>query len=132
MPPNRIHLNLKDKFKLINLYEEKQKSVSELSEIFRCGKTLIYKCISSKHEIKRKFLASNKSKLSSLKERHPENEVLNKVVYKWFCLARSKNFPLFGTIIQAEALNVAKTLKLNNFKASNGWLRCLKKKCNFF
>ena len=39
---------------------------------------------------------------------------------------RIKNMPISGTILQTTALRYAADLGLNDFKASDGWLRCLK------
>ena len=51
---------------------------------------------------------------------------MNDSVYEWFSIARAKSFPISGPILQAEALKFAAALKLENFKASNGWLRSFK------
>lgn len=51
-------------------------------------------------------------------------------MWEWFVSVRSKNISLSGPIIQAEALEVAQKLGLNEFKASNGWLESFKNRHN--
>ena len=44
----------------------------------------------------------------------------------WFRIARSKNIPVLGPMLQAKAVAVAEQMQLENFKASNGWLEKFK------
>ncbi|XP_063410388.1 tigger transposable element-derived protein 6-like, partial [Mytilus trossulus] len=53
---------------------------------------------------------------------------LNDLVFQWFKQARAKNIPLSGPIIQEKALELAETLDLTDFKASNGWLESWRSK----
>ena len=56
---------------------------------------------------------------------------VNKAVYKWYCLARQRNIPVSGPMLQEEALHIAKCLNSDStFKASNGWLESFKKRNN--
>ena len=41
-------------------------------------------------------------------------------VWEFYCEARSKNMPVNGGLLKAEALAMANQLKINNFVASNG------------
>jgi hypothetical protein len=54
----------------------------------------------------------------------------NKVVWEWFTNARSKNIHISGSMVQSEALAVAKSLGNDQFKASTGWLDSFKKRYN--
>jgi len=54
--------------------------------------------------------------------KHGKREDINAAVYKWFCQARSKTFPLGGSIIQERALDLAKDFSDLDIKAFNGWL----------
>lgn len=51
-----------------------------------------------------------------------ESTELDERVYNWFAAARGRNVPISGPIIQAKAKIVAANLKMEGFKASNGWL----------
>ena len=48
--------------------------------------------------------------------------VIDEKVIAWFHAARSRKVTVTGAILQAKALEVAKSLDLKEFKASNGWL----------
>ena len=45
---------------------------------------------------------------------------------EWFSMARSKNIPVSGPMLQAKAVAVAEQMQLENFKASNGWVEKFK------
>jgi len=55
---------------------------------------------------------------------------INRVMFEWFVSARAKGIPISGPLIQTEALEAAKKLGKNNFKASNGWLESFKQRHN--
>lgn len=48
---------------------------------------------------------------------------LDRVVFEWFCRARSHSLPVSGPILQEKALEISKKVGMDNFKASNGWLQ---------
>ena len=47
---------------------------------------------------------------------------MNELLFRWFKGARENNIPLSGPVLQEKALDFAKYLNLDEFKASNGWL----------
>ena len=51
------------------------------------------------------------------------HKALGAAVFKRFLNMRSQNVPLSGGIIQEKASIYAKELSIENFKASDGWLR---------
>ena len=57
-------------------------------------------------------------------------EELDKVVWKWFTRARTKNIPVSGKLIQERALMYAAELRHASFTASNGWLQKRQKRHN--
>ena len=48
---------------------------------------------------------------------------VDKTVYKWFILKRSKNIPIDGTLLKEKAMQYAKELVHKEFMASDGWFR---------
>ncbi|CAF3437157.1 unnamed protein product [Rotaria socialis] len=53
------------------------------------------------------------------------NQQLDQKVYEWFVIQRSKNIPISGPLIQAQAREIRQQLggaNLDELKASNGWL----------
>ena len=57
-------------------------------------------------------------------------EALDAAVFKWFLNLRSQNVGLSGNIIQEKASIYAKELNIENFEASDGWLRRWKERRN--
>ena len=51
---------------------------------------------------------------------------LDKAVLSWFNEMRAQNIPISGPMICHKAIDFAKKLGLENFKASNGWLQRFK------
>ena len=58
------------------------------------------------------------------------HEALDAAVFKWFFNMRIQNVPLSGGIIQEKASIYAKELNIENFRASDGWLRRWKERRN--
>jgi hypothetical protein len=50
------------------------------------------------------------------------NEGLEKILLEWFQQMCSENVPISRPILSQKATDIARSLKINNFKASNGWL----------
>ena len=57
-------------------------------------------------------------------------EELDPAVYKWLKTARYSNIPISCSIFKEEALEFAKSLELNDFHASDGWVNRWKKQFN--
>ena len=55
---------------------------------------------------------------------------MDKAVFKWFQLARSKGVPLFGPMLQEAAKQAATELHIQGFKASNGLLEAFRNRHN--
>lgn len=49
-------------------------------------------------------------------------------LYKWFQHKRLKNFIITDDILRTKALDLVKEMKMNNFKASSGWLQSFKRR----
>ena len=64
------------------------------------------------------------------KMKRAENEDLDKAVYTWFHNTRANNVPVSGVVLKEKALQFAKSLHLDDFRASDGWLDRWKSKHN--
>ena len=115
-------LSLNSKIELIKCYEESKVSVKKLVVQFKCGKTQVYEILKNKDKIKDDWLNNGRSNDSKRKLRITGNEEINAIVYDWFLDARSRNLPISGPLLQAQAKLVAEKLNMPDFKASNGWL----------
>ena len=66
------------------------------------------------------------------KLRGAAHETLDQAAFKWVLNIHCQNVPLTGAIIQEKASSYAKELNIENFKASDGWLRRWKERRNSF
>jgi len=57
-------------------------------------------------------------------------EELDSAIYKWLKTARYSNIPISCSIFKEKALQFAKSLELNDFHASDGWVSRWKKRFN--
>lgn len=78
-------------------------------------------------------IAKNESKIRAqpegdkrMKNRPLKHAALEEALYKWIVQCRSTDINLSGPIITAKAKTFAETMKIVDFKASNGWLRNFK------
>ena len=56
------------------------------------------------------------------KMKRAENEDLDKAVYTWFHNTRANNVPVSGVVLKETSLQFSKSLHLDDFRASDGWL----------
>ena len=54
------------------------------------------------------------------KMKRAENEDLDKAVYTWFHNTRANNVPVSGVVLKEKAMQFAKSLHLDDFRASDG------------
>jgi len=86
------------------------------------GKTQINSVIKNKAEILKQWESGANGDRKIVTARRCLYPALNDKVYEWFCVARGKNIPLTGKMIQEKAILIAVELNLDDFTASNGWL----------
>ena len=67
---------------------------------------------------------------SRKRHRGTEFSDVNEAMYTWYTLARERNVPVSGPMLQEEARIIAKQMGHHQFKASNGWLESFKKHHN--
>ena len=96
-------------------YKDKNPAIGirEIAEKFQCGKTQIQSTLRDKQKLLDKFATNG-------------NAASKNAMLEWFRMARSKNIPVSGPMLQAKAVAVAEQMQLENFKASSGWLEKFK------
>lgn len=124
------NLNLKEKVQVIKMVNEEKKNIKEVTAIYQCGKTQIYNIMKNKDEIMNKFLLSSKFEMKQIKYRESKYRELNKILFDWYSSINPSNCVMSGPIIKEKAKEVAKTLKLDTFTASNGWLASFRRRHN--
>ncbi|XP_051924967.1 uncharacterized protein LOC127602690 isoform X2 [Hippocampus zosterae] len=120
----RTVLTVGERVKLIRLSQAGFK-VSEIQETIRVGKTQIYETLRNKDSIlarydsgrlpaQRKLLVVRRTKYSGINER----------VLDWFnSCRRAQSLPLSGPQIREKASSIARSLGIEDFEASHGWLQ---------
>uniref|UniRef100_A0A3Q3DRB9 HTH CENPB-type domain-containing protein n=1 Tax=Hippocampus comes TaxID=109280 RepID=A0A3Q3DRB9_HIPCM len=98
--------------------------VKSIQETLGVGKTQIYETLKNKVLIlaryergslpaHRKLLVAQRTRFSTVNDR----------VLEWFHCCRAKNFPLTGSLIREKASSIAKSMGIDDFEASGGWLQ---------
>ncbi|GBM41458.1 hypothetical protein AVEN_130927-1 [Araneus ventricosus] len=122
MASKRKRLTLKENIDVPEVSGKEKLSVRCLAERFKVGKTQISELLKDKDEIRKMWMVNSNENSKNLKFRKTETSEIDEVVIKWFRSARTKNIPINGVLLQEKAREVGRTLGLDTFKASNGWL----------
>jgi hypothetical protein len=119
-------LSIKEKISLIN---ESEGGVSQrkLAERYLISKGQVSSILKRKSEILNYGIRAN-----NIQRRRPKRaskcEDLDKLVFSYFRLARSKGFPMSGPLLKEKASIYAEKLGIHDFKASEGWIARFKKR----
>lgn len=105
-------------------------SIRKLAEKFGIGKTQVAEILRNKEDIIRRYNENSTNEKCHRFQRNGPGELIDKIVLEWFNRVRNKNVPISGPIIQTNALEVARKIECDNFKASNGWLKSFKVRHN--
>jgi hypothetical protein len=121
--------SLEEKIEVIDEHEKNERSAKELTVLFNVKKTQIYDILNNRMKIREEWLKGTSGDVKRF-TKSTDNDEINCAVFEWFVSARAKGVPVSGTLIQAEALETAKKLGKDNFKASNMWLESFKRRRN--
>jgi hypothetical protein len=92
-----------------------------LADVFKCGETQNLCILKNKDKIMRDYETNGPGDRN--RHRTIDFTDVNEAVYKRYCLARQRNIPVSGPMLQEEALQIAICFNPEStFKASNGWL----------
>ncbi|XP_022176865.1 tigger transposable element-derived protein 4-like [Myzus persicae] len=123
---SRKALSLTEKLSILHEYDcnpllEKTKVAESLNISESTLRTIIVK---RKEILKCANEGSNKRK----KIKHGKYYDLEQILIQWINEMHANSAPVNGPITQRKALKIAKTLKITDFKATNGWLDRFKKR----
>ena len=119
MAAKRNTLCLADKIKVIEYAKQNPSAgTRKIAEVFECGRTQIQTIMNNQESITRDYETNAPAVRKRL--RGPQYEDVDSILYDWFCLARQRLVPASGPMLQEEALIIACSLGVNDFKASNG------------
>ena len=108
--------------------ENPNASVRAIATKFDCGKTQIYAILAKRQEILDDY-SRNKNALSK-RARSSQSMHIDEVMHQWYRMARIKNIPVTGPMLQEKARRASEELGDSDFKASNGWLDRFKRRYN--
>ncbi|XP_015370012.1 PREDICTED: major centromere autoantigen B-like [Diuraphis noxia] len=123
---SRKALSLTDKLSILHKYDSNPSlEKTKLAESLNISESTLRTIIVKRKEIeKRAIEGSNKRK----KIKHGKYYNLEQILIHWINKKYASSAPLNGPIIQRQALKIAKSLKITDFKATNGWLDRFKKR----
>ena len=106
------------------------KSCRSVSSELGVGKTQVQTIVKEREDILRRWENGERSDKKYVKPRTAGYDDLDKLVWEWFTIARAKNIPVSGRMIQEQALLYAAELGHEGFSGSNGWLNRWQKRHN--
>ena len=116
-----IVLTLAEKIKVIEAVDNGLSNV-KVASMFGSGHTQVGNIILNKSAILEECTNGTKTNTKYLQPHHCVYSQIDAKVWEFYCETRSKNMPVNGGLLKAEALAMANQLKINNFIASNGWM----------
>ena len=96
---------------------EKGESARKIATSLSVGKTQIQRVICDKELIKAEWQNGAQAQRKYIQGRRTQYSDLNERIWEWFCVARSKNIPVSGKLLQEKALLVSLELGHDNFTA---------------
>ena len=122
MAAKRNTLSLADKMKVIE-YTKLNPSAGtrKIAEVFECGRTQTQTILKNQYSITHDYELN--APATRKRSCGPQYENVDSAVYDWYALARQRLVPVAGPMLQEEALVIASSLGIGDFKASNGWLQ---------
>lgn len=106
-PRKRKVLSLEDRIMVIRRSEKDGESSRKIANSLGVGKTQIQKIIRDRNSIMEQWQDGGGSSRKYFKARKCQYADINELVWDWFTVARSKNIPVTGRMIQEKALYLA-------------------------
>jgi hypothetical protein len=91
-----------------------------LAEKYNCGKSQIQQILKNKQHLQEKWHQNGNKNMK--RECARTFKEINELTCSLFESVHSRGLPIIGPLLQQKALRFANILKIENFKASNGWL----------
>jgi len=124
----QTELSLQQKSEVL-LRIQKGESQRKPAEQYGVSKTTIVNIKKNEHSII-DSVASNCSQNRKRKMRKTENEEVNNIMLEFFIKCRAQNIPVTGPMLRAKAAEIASSLQIQKFSASNGWLEAFRRRNN--
>lgn len=118
---------VKDKVRIINFVENNpNRTRKDIANELQVSEPTLSRICSKKAEILKEAASGELSNCK--RKRLSEYPDLEKSLFIWFKQTRDKDIPVSGTLLKEKAKKFADSLKIDDFKASNGWLDGFKKR----
>ena len=131
MATKRVTISLERKYEIIKCFESKVKTNEIVKRFGLKDRRNVHSIVKKKDKIKEKYenMKKKDAKISSYIRRsnYPQ---LEEAIIKWIHQMRGQKVPLSGPLIKEQALKFAQMMNINEFKASDGYIAGLKKRCN--
>ena len=121
-------VTLVNKYKVLKEIDAGQTCISTAKK-YGVAKNTVSHWVKKKNEIFEAVEGNNASKKRK-RMKTATYEELDSAVYKWLKTARHSNIPIICSIFKEKALEFAKSLDLNDFHVSDGWVSRWKKRFN--
>jgi transcriptional regulator with XRE-family HTH domain len=123
----QMELSLQQKSEVLQRIQ-KGESQSKLAEQYGVSNTIV-SIKKNEHSIIN-AVESNSSQNRRRKIKKTENEEVNNIILEFFIKFRAQNIPVTGPMLQAKAAEIASSLQIEKFTASNGWLKAFRRRNN--
>lgn len=123
-PKKRKVLPLEDRVSVIRKHERDGLSARKIAESLGVGKTQIQNILLEKESILKQWEEGQGSDRKYCKKRKCVYGDINDLVWEWFTVARSKNIPITGRMIQEKALFYA--LEADQDEFTGQFNKCVK------
>lgn len=131
MATKRVTISLEIKYEIIKCFESKVKTNEIVKRFGLKDRRNVHSIVKKKDKIKEKYenMKKKDAKISSYIRRsnYPQ---LEEAIIRWIHQMRGQKVPLSGPLIKEQALKFAQMMNINEFKASDGYIAGLKKRCN--
>jgi hypothetical protein len=119
-------LKIVDKAKMLeDMKQSPDTSYRKIAAAYNVSVATVCRTVKRKLEIT-ELVVNNIDSKRKRKMKLNKNDDVNSIMNQWWNAVRIKNIPITGPMIQKQAIRYAQKLDLNEFKASDGWLRCFK------
>lgn len=118
-------LTLREKLKIIDEVKSGDKRKKDIAEEYGIPASTLSTILKQEELVRQRMVAGN---LNNKRVRKSEFPDVEECLIKWFKQCRDHNVSVGGPILKEKAEEFAKSLGINNFRASNGWLEKFKQR----